>query len=104
MQPTDPNKFTEKAWEAIVKSQEVARRSQHQELEVEHLLTTMLEQNGLASTILNAASLPVNRVQKITEDFLAQQPRVKSPDQLYLGRSLEVWLDRTDEARIAMED
>jgi hypothetical protein len=43
-------------------------------------------------------------VQKITEDFLAQQPRVKSPDQLYLGRSLEVWLDRTDEARIAMED
>jgi ATP-dependent Clp protease ATP-binding subunit ClpB len=104
MQPTDPNKFTEKAWEAIVKSQEVARRTQHQELEVEHLLTTMLEQNGLASTILNAASLPVNRVQKITEDFLAQQPRVKSPDQLYLGRSLEVWLDRTDEARIAMED
>ncbi|AFY75082.1 ATPase family protein associated with various cellular activities (AAA) [Synechococcus sp. PCC 7502] len=104
MQPTDPNKFTEKAWEAIVKSQEVARRSQHQELEVEHLLTTILEQNGLATVILSAASLPTARVQKITEDFLAQQPRVKSPDQLYLGRSLEVWLDRADEARQSMED
>ncbi len=104
MQPTDPNKFTEKAWEAIVKSQEVARRSQHQELEVEHLLTTILEQNGLAGVILNAASVPVARVQKITEDFLAQQPRVKSPDQLYLGRNLETWLDRTDEARKSMED
>jgi len=104
MQPTDPNKFTEKAWEAIVKSQEVARRSQHQELEVEHLLTTILEQNGLAGVILNAASVPVARVQKITEDFLSQQPRVKSPDQLYLGRNLETWLDRSDEARQSMED
>jgi ATP-dependent Clp protease ATP-binding subunit ClpB len=104
MQPTDPNKFTEKAWEAIVKSQEVARRSQHQELEVEHLLMTMLEQNGLATAILTESSVPVARVQKITEDFIAQQPRVKSPDQLYLGRSLETWLDRTDEARKAMED
>ncbi len=104
MQPTDPNKFTEKAWEAIVKSQEVARRSQHQQLEVEHLLITILEQNGLASVVLTAAAVPVTRVQKLTEDFLAQQPRVKSPDQLYLGRSLETWLDRADDSRQTFED
>ncbi len=104
MQPTDPNKFTEKAWEAIVKSQEVARRSQHQQLEVEHLLTTMLEQNGLAGTILNTAEIAIAKIQKQTEDFLAIQPRVKSPDQLYLGRSLETWLDRADDARQNMGD
>jgi len=104
MQPTDPNKFTEKAWEAIVKSQEVARRAQQQQLEVEHLLTSLLEQNGLATTVLNAAAIPVPRFQKQVEDFLLQQPKVKNPDQLYLGRNLEVWLDRSDEARKTFDD
>ncbi|CAN1213501.1 ATP-dependent chaperone ClpB [Tumidithrix helvetica PCC 7403] len=104
MQPTDPNKFTEKAWEAIVKSQDVARRAQHQQLEVEHLLISLLEQNGLATTILTSVSVPVARLQRQVEDFLRQQPRVASPDQLYLGRNLEVWLDRADESRKTFED
>lgn len=47
MQPTDPNKFTDKAWEAIVQSQDVARRFQQQQLEVEHLAIALLEQRGL---------------------------------------------------------
>ncbi|MFM6397285.1 Clp protease N-terminal domain-containing protein, partial [Planktothrix sp.] len=41
MQPTDPSKFTDKAWEAVVKSQDVARRFQNQNLEVEHLLIAL---------------------------------------------------------------
>jgi ATP-dependent Clp protease ATP-binding subunit ClpB len=104
MQPTDPNKFTEKAWEAIVNSQDVARRSQQQQLEVEHLLLALLEQNGLASTILTTATVPLPRFQKLTEDFLRAQPKVANPEQLYLGRSLEVWLDRADQSRQAFED
>jgi ATP-dependent Clp protease ATP-binding subunit ClpB len=104
MQPTDPNKFTEKAWEAIVKSQDVARRSQQQQLEVEHLLVALLEQNGLATTILTAVAVPIQRFQKQAEDFLRVQPKVANPDQLYLGRSLETWLDRADESRQSFGD
>jgi ATP-dependent Clp protease ATP-binding subunit ClpB len=104
MQPTDPKKFTEKAWEAIVKSQDIARRTQHQQLEVEHLLLSLLEQNGLAATILAAVQVPVPRMQRQVEDFLRQQPRVAIAEQLYLGRSLEIWLDRSDEARRLLED
>ncbi len=104
MQPTDPNKFTEKAWEAIVKSQDVARRSQQQQLEVEHLLIALLEQNGLAATILTAAAVPIQRFQKQAEDFLRVQPKVANPEQLYLGRSLETWLDRSDESRQSFGD
>ena len=44
MQPTNSAKFTEQAWDAIVKSQEVARRFQNQNLEVEHLILSLLEQ------------------------------------------------------------
>ncbi len=104
MQPTDPNKFTEKAWEAIVKSQDVARRAQNQQLETEHLLLALLEQEGLAGTVLGALNVPIPRLQKQVEDFMRQQPRIANPEQLYLGRSLEVWLDRADAARDRMGD
>jgi ATP-dependent Clp protease ATP-binding subunit ClpB len=105
MQPTDPNKFTEKTWEVIVNSQEVARRVQHQQLETEHLLTAILEQKpGLGSTILTSANVPLAKIQKQVEDFLRSQPKVNNFDQLYLGRSLETWLDRADESRKAFGD
>lgn len=57
MQPTDPTKFTDKAWEAVVKSQDVARRFQNQNLEVEHLITALLEQNGLATNLMSRAGV-----------------------------------------------
>jgi ATP-dependent Clp protease ATP-binding subunit ClpB len=58
MQPTDPAKFTEKAWEAIVKSQDVAKRCKNQQMEVEHMAIALLEQqDGLASRILSRAGV-----------------------------------------------
>jgi ATP-dependent Clp protease ATP-binding subunit ClpB len=106
MQPTDPNKFTDKAWEAVVKSQDVARRFQQQQLEVEHLVIALLEEtNGLAGRILNRAGVEPTRVQQQLEAFTQKQPRFAGkPDQLYLGRSLDVMLDRAEDARANMED
>jgi ATP-dependent Clp protease ATP-binding subunit ClpB len=105
MQPTDPKKFTEKAWEAIVKSQEVARRSQHQQLEVEHLLMALLEQEeGLTTAIFTAMSVPMARARRQVEEFLRRQPRVARSEQLYLSRNLEVWLDRAEESRQSFGD
>ena len=58
MQPTDSNKFTEQAWDSIVKSQEIARRFKNQTLEVEHVIIALLEQkNGLATRILQKANI-----------------------------------------------
>ncbi|MEY2914625.1 MAG: hypothetical protein RLZZ184_3934 [Cyanobacteriota bacterium] len=37
MQPTNPNQFTEKAWEAIAHTPDVAKQYQQQQLESEHL-------------------------------------------------------------------
>jgi len=46
MQPT-AEQFTEKAWAAIVAAQQLAKSARHQQLETEHLLLALLEQNGL---------------------------------------------------------
>ncbi|PAX60661.1 ATP-dependent chaperone ClpB [Brunnivagina elsteri] len=100
MQPTDPDKFTDKAWEAIAKSQDVVRAYQQQQLEVEHLILAALNQdNGLAARILNRAGADANVVQQQLEEFARRQPKVPKSEQLYLGRGLDTLLDRADEAR-----
>ncbi|MEN9205554.1 MAG: ATP-dependent Clp protease ATP-binding subunit, partial [Thermostichales cyanobacterium DRC_bins_46] len=105
MQPTDPNQFTEKAWTAIAKSQDVARRFQQQQLEAEHLWISLLEQEGgLTGTILQRAGIPVRDLQQRLETFANKQPKVVNATQLYMGRSLDIALDRAEAARKEFED
>lgn len=104
MQPTDPSKFTEKAWEAIVKSQDVARRFRHQQLEVEHVIIAMLEQEGPTQTMLSKAGIDPARFKQQMEGFAQRQPRVNADGQLYLGQGLDHLLDKADVARKALQD
>ncbi|AFY50943.1 ATP-dependent chaperone ClpB [Nostoc sp. PCC 7524] len=105
MQPTDPNKFTDKAWEAIVKSQDIVRAYQQQQLDVEHLIIALLEEpTSLAIRILARAEVDPVRLQQQLEAFTQRQPKVGKSDQLYLGRSLDTMLDRAEEIRARMKD
>ncbi len=104
MQPTDPSQFTDEAWEAIVKSQDVARRFANQQLEVEHLAIAILEQLGLANTILSLAGVDVTRLAQQLEAFAKRQPKVTNADQLYLGRGLDVMLDAAESAKQTWQD
>ncbi len=104
MQPTDPSKFTDQAWEAIVKSQDVARRFANQQLEVEHLAIAILEQQALANSILSKAGVDVPRLAQQLDAFAKRQPKVANADQLYLGRGLEVMLDAAESARQTWQD
>ena len=85
MQPTNSAKFTEQAWDAIVKSQEVARRFQNQNLEVEHLILSLLEQEKeLTSRILEQLKINITELTQYVETFTDQQPKLIILDQLYL--------------------
>jgi len=103
MQPTDQSKFTEQAWDAIVKSQEVAKLFQNQNLEVEHLILAAIEQEGLAKTILEKANVDLVRFKQQLEMFTKRQPRIGSA-QLYLGPSLDRMLDRAETCRTSWDD
>ncbi len=105
MQPTDPDKFTDTAWEAVAKSQEVARAYKQQQLEVEHLIIALLEEpTALSTAILTRAEVDTVRFQQQLEAFTQRQPRVAKSDQLYLGRNLEKFLDKADEIRSKMRE
>lgn len=105
MQPTDPSKFTEQAWDAIVKSQEVARRYKNTNLEVEHIILALLEQDkGLAARIFQRATVDLETLQQQLEVFTNRQAKQSYVEQLYLGRSLDVMLDKADAARESWGD
>ncbi|ASC72959.1 ATP-dependent chaperone ClpB [Halomicronema hongdechloris C2206] len=107
MQPTDPDKFTTKAWDAIVEAQAVARRYKHQYLEVEHVAIALLEQEaGLGHTILKKAKLEPDLLLSELETFAQRQARVRmaTDNNLYLGQSLDRLLDKAEDARQSLRD
>ncbi|VEP15887.1 protein disaggregation chaperone [Hyella patelloides LEGE 07179] len=105
MQPTNPQQFTEKAWQAIVKTADIAKQNQHQQIESEHLLKALIEEEGLATSIFNKADISVAKVRDKVERFINSQPKVKNlGESIYLGRSLDTLLDRADKFRQDFED
>ncbi|NEO88339.1 MAG: AAA domain-containing protein [Spirulina sp. SIO3F2] len=105
MQPTDASKFTEQAWDAIVQSQEVARRNGNQQLEVEHVIVALLEkEESLIHRILDKAGAEVPRFTQQLDAFAKRQPRFPYVEQLYLGRALDVMLDRAEAVRESWGD
>ena len=105
MQPTNPNQFTEKAWEAVVRTPDIVKQAQQQQIESEHLMQALLEQDGLASNIFNKAEVNVQRLRDRTTEFINKQAKLSSPSSsVYLGRSLDTLLDRAETYRKAFED
>jgi ATP-dependent Clp protease ATP-binding subunit ClpB len=96
MQPTNPNQFTEKAWEAIARTPDIVKQAQQQHIETEHLLKALTEQDGLATSIFSKCDVPIQRVRERTEEFIAKQPKVSGGGSVYLGRSLDTLLDRAE--------
>ncbi|MBD2187541.1 ATP-dependent chaperone ClpB [Pseudanabaena mucicola] len=105
MQPTNPNQFTEKAWAAIAKTPDVVKASQQQQIEPEHLLKALLEEEGLAANIFSKAGINIQRLRDRTDEFINRQPKVSSSNSsVYLGKNLEVLFDRAEKERKGFGD
>ncbi|NEQ51289.1 MAG: ATP-dependent chaperone ClpB [Leptolyngbya sp. SIO3F4] len=106
MQPSNPDKFTAKAWDAIVQAQDVARRFRQQYLEVEHVIVALIEQQGLADTVLTKAGLDPELILQELETFAQRQVRARASadSSLYLGQSLDRMLDQAEAARQLLQD
>src|ERR1035438_2371399 len=86
----DINRFTEKLQEAIRAAQSLATRYGHQQLDVEHLFASLLEQEGgLAGSILSRAGVNVDTLRPRLEQELDRLPKVSgpsgAPDQIFDG-------------------
>ena len=73
----DTNRFTEKAQEALQNAQKRAVRAGHQQVDVEHLLTALLEdKQGLVPAILRKADINVDGLREKAGAELERLPRV----------------------------
>ena len=73
MHPTD-ELFTEKAWGAVVASQQLAQQRRQQQMDSEHLFAALLAQQDLASRILEKAGVDLGVLGQKLEAFIAAQP------------------------------
>jgi ATP-dependent Clp protease ATP-binding subunit ClpB len=106
----DINRFTEKVQAALQAAQSAATRQGHQQLDVEHLLMALLEQqDGLAPAILLKTGIALDRVAARIDAELRKMPKVSSPSgaagQIYLtGRLNTLLVQADDEARKLKDD
>ena len=70
------DRFTEKSLEALQAAQRLAAKFNHQQMDVEHLLLALLDQeHGLASSILNKAEVAVDATRaRLFRDTTVKEP------------------------------
>ncbi|HVF88747.1 MAG TPA: Clp protease N-terminal domain-containing protein, partial [Blastocatellia bacterium] len=106
----DINRFTEKAQEAVRAAQTLATRYSNQQIEVEHLLLALLEQEGgLVPSILTRAGVNVEPLTAAVEAEINRMPKVTGPsgpvDQVYITARLnKAFVSAEDEAKRLKDD
>jgi ATP-dependent Clp protease ATP-binding subunit ClpB len=101
----DFNRLTEKSQEAIRQAQSLAVRHGNQQVDVEHLLAALLEQEGgLAPSILLRADVPVEALHRRLMQDIDKLPKVSvgsaPADQVYVtGRLSRLFTEAEDEAK-----
>ncbi|HYJ14911.1 MAG TPA: Clp protease N-terminal domain-containing protein, partial [Candidatus Limnocylindria bacterium] len=101
----DINRLTQKTQEAVGSAQTKAARYSHQQVDVEHLVAALLEQeNGLASSIFAKAGVTADALKRRIEQELERMPKVSqsgsAPDQIYItGRLNNLLAQAEDEAK-----
>jgi len=101
----DLNKFTEKAQEAVLTAQQKAEERRNTQIEAEHLLSALIEQDdGIVPQVLE--KLGINRTiitQKLNGE-LDRLPKAYSPTQVYISSGLKQVLDAAHDEAARLKD
>ena len=105
----DLNRFTEKLQEAVRAAQSLAVRYGHQQIDVEHLLAALLEQEGgLAPSILLRAGMNLEGFARHLDAELDRMPKVSGPaanlDQVYITPRLNRLLTAAESEAAKLKD
>src|SRR5947208_17046938 len=105
----DFNRFTEKLQEAVRAAQGKAVRNGNQQVDVEHLLAALLDQEGgLASSILTRAGVDVRTLSARLNSELERLPKVSGSaagvDQIYVTSRLNKLLTAAEDEAAKLKD
>ena len=104
----DVNRLTQKAQEALGSAHTKAARFGHQQVDVEHLLSALLEQDGgLATSIVSKAEIDLGNFTRRVEQEIERIPRVSggaAADQIYITARLNRLLAQADDEAQKLKD
>ncbi|WP_419780059.1 ATP-dependent chaperone ClpB [Maridesulfovibrio sp.] len=105
----DPNKFTQKTNDAIAAAQSLAVKNGQQQIEVEHLLLALIEQEkGIVSKILQKSSIDPAAYKNAVEDEIRKLPSVSGPGaqpgQVFVTQRLNRIIVASEEIAQRMQD
>jgi len=101
----DLNKLTEKAREALVAAQDLARERAHSQIDVEHMLAAMLDQpDGVVPQVLEKAGVNPTAVRADVQTRLGRMSNVYGQTQVHMSRSLDAVLQGAQQEAQAMRD
>src|SRR5271156_1642806 len=105
----DFNRFTEKLQEAIRAAQSIAVQHGNQQIDTEHLMLALLDQEGgLAPSILNKADIRVDALRTRIQQEVDRLPKVSGstggPDQVYVTNRVTKLLTQAEEEAKRLKD
>jgi ATP-dependent Clp protease ATP-binding subunit ClpB len=107
----DFNRMTQKVQEAIMNAQNIAVRNNNQQVDVEHLLAALLEQDdGIAPSIIKRADIDPGMILRKVRDELERLPRVTvegssgNPEQVYITGRLQRMLAQAEHEAKKLKD
>ncbi|MCX7943310.1 MAG: ATP-dependent chaperone ClpB [Deltaproteobacteria bacterium] len=99
------NKFTIKTQEALYSAQELAKERKNSELEVEHLLLSLLnQQESVIIPIIKKTGVNFDVVKTYLERRVAALPIVQGESELYISRRLNKLIDIAQKEMKALKD
>ncbi|MBN1856572.1 MAG: ATP-dependent chaperone ClpB [Dehalococcoidia bacterium] len=101
----DVNRLTEKAREALLAAQHEAEERRHTQVEPEHLLLTLVQQEaGVVPQILKHLGLAPRTIAVPLQSMLDSFPTAQGVTQVYLSRALQGILDLGEKEAAAFKD
>src|SRR5271170_7858363 len=105
----DFNRFTEKLQEAVRAAQSIAVQHGNQQIDTEHLILSLLDQEGgLAPSILNKADIRVDALRTRFQQEVDRMPKVSGtsggPDQVYVTNRITKLLSQAEDEAKRLKD
>jgi len=99
------DKFTIKAQELIQNAQSLSARSNHQQIEPEHILHSMLEEkDGIAVSIIKKLGVSPDAIIRDLDKVTASFPKISQPSDAYISQRTKALLDTAFSEATNMKD
>jgi ATP-dependent Clp protease ATP-binding subunit ClpB len=97
--------FTERAWQGIIEAKDLALSKNHQTLETEHLIFSLLKNNEIAMKVIVRSGGSIENLLIETEGFIKAQPKMlKAQESIFFGKSISLSISKAHEIKQSFKD